>query len=116
MPTKDFELSLAFYERLGWRVNWRDGGLAEIELAGQSLLLQDYYAKEWAENFMVHVIVDDAAAWHRHAADVVASGDFPTASVREPKKQDYGALVTFVHDPCGVLLHFAEVLTAKAGA
>jgi len=28
--------------------------------------------------------------------------------VQAPKRQDYGALVTFVHDPAGVLLHFCQ--------
>ena len=33
---------------------------------------------------------------------------FPGARVQPPKLQPYGALVTFVHDPSGVLLHLCE--------
>ena len=33
---------------------------------------------------------------------------FPGARVQPPKLQPYGALVTFMHDPSGVLLHLCE--------
>lgn len=108
VPTKEFEHSLKFYECLGWQVNWREGGLAEIELAGARSYLQDFYVKEWAENFMLYVVVEDAAAWHKHIEKVLADGEFPTARVQPPKQQEYGAIVTFAHDPCGVLIHFAQ--------
>ena len=31
------------------------------------------------------------------------------ARVAEPQQQDWGALVTYVWDPCGVLLHFTQL-------
>ncbi|MEZ4587107.1 MAG: hypothetical protein R2909_11960 [Gemmatimonadales bacterium] len=108
VPTKDLDESLEFYQALGWRCNWREGGLAEIELAATRLYLQGYYAKEWAENFMIYVVVDDAAAWHRHARTVLESGRFPTARATPPKREDYGALVSYVWDPAGVLIHLAQ--------
>lgn len=105
-PARDFAASIAFYTALGWRLNWQDDGLAEMELAGHRFFLQNYYAKEWAENFMIHVAVDDAQAWHEHAAAVVAL--HPGTRAAPPKRESYGALVTYVWDPCGVLLHFAQ--------
>lgn len=108
VPTKNFELSLRFYEALGWRRNWREGGLAEIELADSRLYLQDFYAKDWAENFMLYVVVDDAQAWHDHAVRVIESDEYLGARTQPPKKEPYGALVTYVWDPCGVLIHFAQ--------
>lgn len=106
----DFEVSRAFYEALGWRVEWTDGTLALMENAGQRFYLQRYYVKEWAENSMLHITVDDAAAWHQKVKDVLASGSFGDARVAPPKQEDYGALVTYVWDPAGVLLHFAQWL------
>ena len=108
IPSQDFDLSLQFYAQLGWKVNWREGGLAEIELAGIRNYVQDFYAKDWAENFMIYIVVDDASAWHDHIAKVLETGSFPTAGVKPPEEQPYGAIVTFAYDPCGVLLHFAE--------
>ena len=108
IPARDFEESLRFYEALGWTRNWRHDGLAEIELAGVRLYLQDFYVPAWAENTMIYVVVDDARAWFDQAS-AVADG-FPDEPVRvaPPKHEDYGALVTYVWDPSGVLLHCAE--------
>ncbi len=108
VPSRDFDHSLQFYQVLGWLCNWREVGLAEIELAGVRLYLQQFYVREWAENFMIYVKVPDAAAWYHHVAAILRTGDFPEARVNPPKAESYGALVTYVWDPCGVLLHFAQ--------
>jgi catechol 2,3-dioxygenase-like lactoylglutathione lyase family enzyme len=108
LPAADFERSLAFYTALGWTTVWSDESLALLSLAGHQLMLQDYYVREWAENWMLVVEVADAAAWHDHVGSVLASGDFGDARVAAPEHQDYGATVTYVWDPCGVLLHFTE--------
>jgi len=72
------------------------------------MLLQDFHVPEWAENFMLYVPVDDAEAWHRHASDVIAILPDSGARVALPKRESYGAVVTYVWDPSGVLIHFAE--------
>ena len=78
------------------------------------LFLQDYYAKAWAENCMIYVEVDDAQSWYEHVASVLdhdrdqSDQPFSDARVTPPKKESYGANVTYVWDPSGVLLHFAQ--------
>ena len=79
-----------------------------MELAGNRLYLQNYYNEDWANNFMMHVTVGDAQAWWEHASSVIRDGGYKNAQVREPQEQPYGALVTFVWDPSGVLFHFAQ--------
>lgn len=107
VPAKDLGESMGFYEAMGWRVNWRaeDDSLAELELAGNRVYLQNFYVEDWANNFMMHITVDDARGWWEHASRVIREGGYRSARVREPEEQSYGALVTFVWDPCGVLLH-----------
>lgn len=114
VPAKDFATSRRFYTTLGWRETWADGGLAELELGGVRFYLQDFYAKDWAENFMLYVAVDDAEAWWAHVRTVLADGAFPDARVQPPKPEAYGALVTYVWDPSGVLLHFAQPTASTA--
>ncbi len=110
VPAEDFQRSLAFYTALGWTTLWSDGGgLALLSLGGRQIMLQDFYVKDWAENSMLVVEVADAAAWHRHVERCLAEGDFGNARVAEPQQQDWGALVTYVWDPCGVLLHFTQL-------
>jgi predicted lactoylglutathione lyase len=115
VPAKDFEMSKAFYESLGFAVKWSDAGLALLEIADQRFYLQRYYVKEWAEDSMLHITVADARACFKQISELLATGRFPGARVAEPKQQDYGALVTHVWDPAGVLLHLAQ-WTSESGA
>lgn len=108
IPAADFELSKAFYVALGFEVQYGDPNLALLSAGGQSFYLQRYYVKEWADNSMLHIAVADAAACHEQIAALLAEGGFPTARVAAPKREPYGALVTYVWDPAGVLLHLAQ--------
>jgi catechol 2,3-dioxygenase-like lactoylglutathione lyase family enzyme len=110
VPAKNFQESLRFYEALGWRVNYRaeNDDIAELELADCRFYLQNYYNKDWANNFMLHITVDEAHAWWEHASAVIEAGNYKNARLKEPEEQPYGALVTHVWDPSGVLLHFAQ--------
>ena len=110
VPTMDFSQSIGFYDAMGWAVNWRaeDDSLAELELANCRFYLQNYYNEEWANNFMLHITVDDARAWWQHASGGIENGGYQNARLRDPGEQPYGTLVTFVCDPSGVLLHFAQ--------
>lgn len=110
IPSKDHTLSLTFYELLGWKKNWEYPGLAELELGGQRMLLQDFYSKDWAENFMIYIETNDATAWYDHVVRLLEEHDLGDARVSKPREEEYGSLVTYVHDPCGVLIHFAQAL------
>ena len=112
VPAKNFEESLNFYKEMGWGVNWvaDQQDLAILELAGQRFYLQNYYNKDWANNFMMFITVEDPHAWYEHAQQVIAKGNYKYARLREPQTTDFNALVTYVWDPSGVLLHFAKFL------
>lgn len=72
------------------------------------LYLQDFYVPAWAENTMIYVVVDDAQAWFDHASAVANSFPDETVRVAPATHEDYGALVTYVWDPSGILIHCAE--------
>lgn len=86
-----------FSVRVGFHANWEEGDLAVFEIAGTRFLLQNLYEPTWAGYLMMHVRVEDAAAWARHAQAVIASGDYPGTRVEGPREES-----------SGVLLHFAE--------
>lgn len=109
LPARDWGLSLAFYVALGWRERWSDGnGLALLELGSHRFILQDRYVAAWADNTMLTVEVADADAWYDHARAVVATGAYGDARVAPPCDESFGARVTYVWDPVGVLWHFAR--------
>jgi catechol 2,3-dioxygenase-like lactoylglutathione lyase family enzyme len=109
LPTRDLAQSIDFYSRMGWQARFRDDNLALMELGASRVFLQKYYQKEWAENTMIHLVVDDAVRWHDMAQRVKQEGGFEEVKIRAPQREDYGALVTHVIDPAGVLLHFAQM-------
>lgn len=109
IPAKDFDQSKRFYSALGWETQDVGPGLALVRLGDeQHFYIQNYYLKDVAENSMLHVTVEDAAAWHAHVAAILKRGDFPEARVQPASRQPYAATVTFVHDPTGVLLHLCQ--------
>lgn len=108
IPAQSFEQSKHFYSSMGWTVKDVGPKLALVESQDVHFYIQDYYIKDVAENAMLHITVEDASAWYQHVATMLADKKFPAAGVQPPKLQPYGALVTFVHDPSGVLLHLCQ--------
>ena len=107
LPSKDFAASKSFYEKIGFK-KLLDLDVAIFELGASSFILQNYFKKEWAENCMMQLMVDDLDAWWMHieALDLVAT--FGVASPRPPAIQPWGLRVAFVYDPSGILWHVAE--------
>ena len=107
MPAKNFELSKRFYSALGFTMSEGFGGTADFELNGCRFRLQDFYIKDWAENWMAVIGVDDVQAWHERAQLMARSGEFGKINVSEVQDVD-GSKVLEVHDPSGVLLVFVQ--------
>lgn len=107
VPAKDFELSKRFYSTLGFQMSEGWGGTADFELNGSGFRLQNHYVKDWADNFMFVIGVDDVDAWRRRVSDMQASGEFPEMRFRVPEPVA-GRSVLHVIDPAGVLLVFVQ--------
>lgn len=107
VPAKDFEKSKRFYAALGFAMSEGWGGTADFELNGNRFRLQDHYVKDWADNFMVVMGVEDVEAWHQQARKIANSGEFDNVRVKPPETVD-DSLVLHVWDPSGVLLVFVQ--------
>lgn len=106
-PAQDFEQSKRFYTALGFTLTEGWGGTMDCRLGGAVFRLQNYYVKDWAENFMMKFEVEDVEAWYEHAKKVLGEGDFENARHDEP--ETIGDTKIFhVWDPCGVLLIFIQ--------
>jgi catechol 2,3-dioxygenase-like lactoylglutathione lyase family enzyme len=66
VPAKDFELSKQFYKDLGFTMASEGGGVAYFHMNHVSFLLQDFCTETLAENFMMHILVEDVDAWWTH--------------------------------------------------
>lgn len=109
LPAKDFETSLRFYEAIGFHTRKLGETMAEMSLGAHAFLLQGYYVKEWAENTMMHVLVDDVQAWSKHIQSLDLAQRFGVQAPKPPRAESWGLTVAYVFDPAGVLWHFAEV-------
>jgi hypothetical protein len=109
VPAKDFALSKRFYADLGFRSRTLGDALAETRLGAYSFLLQDYYVKPWADNFMMHMLVADLGLWWHHISALDLSSRYDVASPRAPQLERWGLPVAYVFDPSGVLWHVAEM-------
>jgi hypothetical protein len=109
LPAKDYDISLRFYEAIGFEVFPLGETLAELSLGKNAFLLQGYYVKEWAENMMMHVLVEDVHAWWEHIGSLDLANKFGVSPPAAPRTEPWGLTVSYVFDPSGVLWHFAEV-------
>lgn len=107
VPAKNFELCKRFYTALGFAMSPGWGGTADFALGCHRFRLQDSYVKDWADNCMMVLDIDDIDAWHRHAERTVKSGEFPGSRVKPPESVD-GSQVFHVWDPSGVLMVFVQ--------
>jgi hypothetical protein len=108
LPAKDFELSKNFYDALGFKKVLDGDEVAIYEIGQSGFLLQKFYVKEWAENFMMQLMVDDLDLWWRHIQSLDLKTKFGLAMARAPALQPWGLRVAYLSDPSGVLWHFAQ--------
>jgi catechol 2,3-dioxygenase-like lactoylglutathione lyase family enzyme len=102
VPARDFATSKAFYGVLGFEVPWTSDDLAYVRHGGTSFLLQRFFVPEHAGNFKMHLLVEDADAWH---AQVLASGVVERFGVRlsAPEDRPWHIRDFTLTDPAGVL-------------
>jgi hypothetical protein len=107
IPARDFGLSRRFYETLGFE-KLLDGDVAIFRAGSSSFILQRRYEKEWADNCMMQLMVDDLDSWWAHIESLDLPGKFKVQPPHAPAGQPWGLRVAFVVDPSGVLWHIAE--------
>lgn len=107
VPAKDFDRSKRFYETLGFE-KVLDGEVAIFNVASGGFILQRYYQKDWAENFMMQLMVDDLDAWWAHIQALDLPSNFGVQAPKPPAMQPWGLRVAYVYDPSGVLWHVAQ--------
>lgn len=107
VPAMDFDLSKRFYEALGFE-KVLDGEVAIFNSGSGGFILQRYYQKDWAENFVVQLMVDDLDEWLAHVVALDLPAKFGVQPPKPPAMQPWGLRTAYVYDPFGVLWHVAE--------
>ena len=102
VPAKDFELSKKFYTDLGFELKWSGDDLAYFACGNASFLLQDYYVREHADNFMMHILVESADDWYARFMEQDIVGKYGIA-IGEPEDREWAMRDFTLIDPTGVL-------------
>lgn len=107
VPAKNFELSKRFYQDIGFTLASDSDGFAYFHYEDVSFLLRNFYVKELAENFMMHLLVEDVDAWW---AEIQARSIAEKYGVQilPPEQRPWRMHDFVLLDPSGVLWRIAE--------
>ena len=108
LPARDHDLSKNFYEALGFPKLLDTTDIAIFSSGSGGFLLQNYYQKDWAENCMMQLMVDDLDAWWAHITGLDLPARFGVQPPRPPALQPWGLRVAYLFDPSGVLWHVCQ--------
>ena len=113
IPARDFERSMAFYEALGFMRASVGGGVAYFHFGESSFLLQDFFVREHAGNFAMHLLVENVDDWHRNAKEVAAQFD---VAIGEPEDREWAMRDFTLIDPSGVVWRIGQNIPRKGEA
>lgn len=105
--SKDYNISRQFYKDLGFEEFVISHNMSVFRTKEFAFYLQDYYAKDWIENTMVFLEVENV---EKHLEDLKRGNileKYSNIKCSEVVYNDWGNEF-FLHDPSGVLWHFGE--------
>lgn len=109
--SRDFKCSVDFYRDLGFEEVVLSPGLSLFKTGGLGFYLQDAFVKDWVDNTMVFLEVDDVVAFWDELSALQLAEKYPGVKL-VPVRTEHWGRECFVHDPSGVLWHFGEFFTA----
>ena len=107
----NYESTKSFYVDIGFKLLWDDGSSACEIATGfgeQRFLVTLHHGIEPPKNAMLHFWVDSAQAWYDYLLGLDLADRYPGVVITPPVVTDWGWLITYVADPCGQKLHFAQ--------
>jgi catechol 2,3-dioxygenase-like lactoylglutathione lyase family enzyme len=104
---RDYELSRSFYQALGFQEVILSHNMCLFKTDRIGFYLQDAYVKDWIDNTMVFVEVDDVDAYFEELAILDLPSKYPGSKLTSPREYDWGK-ECFLHDPSGILWHFGQ--------
>lgn len=108
LPTRDYAVSRAFYEALGFE-KLLDSDVVIFAIGrGAGIILHPPLAEGSTDNLMMQLMVDDLDGWWAHIQSLDLKTRFGVPAPRAPELQPWGLRVAYLVDPAGVLWHVAQ--------
>lgn len=101
---KDFEISRRFYQDLGFEETVLGANFSVFKTGDLAFYLQDYYDKNWIENTMIFLEVDDVDRYYQELLALNLTEKYGV-KLTPIRNEEWGS-ECFLHDPSGVLWHF----------
>jgi catechol 2,3-dioxygenase-like lactoylglutathione lyase family enzyme len=104
---KDFNLSRSFYSDLGFRETVLTPGMSVFKTEAIAFYLQNAYVKDWIDNTMIFLEVDDVARYYSQLQELNLPAKYKNVKLTPIRTEHWGR-ECFLHDPSGILWHFGE--------
>ncbi|UZT98244.1 glyoxalase [Chryseobacterium fluminis] len=104
---QNFNISRDFYRDLGFEEVVLEPKLSLFQKQDIAFYLQDYYTKDWVDNTMIFVEVENVEEFWSQLVDLQLGDQYPTARLSPIKTMEWGS-ECFLHDPSGILWHFGQ--------
>lgn len=105
--TKDFGLCRNFYGDLGFQESVLFHNMSYFSKQGFGFYLQDAYVKDWIDNTMVFLEVENVDRYWDEILALDLPGKYEGVRLIPIRHESWGKEF-FLHDPSGVLWHFGE--------
>lgn len=113
VPAKDFGTSRRFYQELGFTLLWSADDVACLRHGTSSFLLQDFFVQAHADNFVMHLLVENADDWWQHICERRIRENYAVRA-EPPEDRPWGLRDLVLIDPAGVLWRIGHRLEGKS--
>lgn len=103
--SKNYTESRQFYKELGFNESILSTNMSYFSTANFGFYLQDAYVKDWIENTMVFMEVEDVEELWESLKALRLNEKYPSVKLVPIRYLDWGK-ECFLHDPSGILWHF----------
>jgi hypothetical protein len=104
---KNYDISRKFYIDLGFKESVLSANMSYFETEGLGFYLQDAYVKDWIDNSMIFMEVDDVKRFWLELLALDLTSKYVNVKLTAIRELAWGR-ECFLHDPSGVLWHFGE--------
>jgi hypothetical protein len=103
----NFQISRSFYQDLGFRESILAPNFSYFETEGIGFYLQDANVKDWIDNTMLFLEVEDVNRYWEALTKLNLTAKYKSVKLVPIREMDWGK-ECFIHDPSGILWHIGE--------
>lgn len=104
---ENFDLSRSFYRDLGFEETVLSPGMSVFKTGALAFYLQDAYVKDWIDNTMVFIEVEDVDQYWNGLLALDLTSKYQSVKLTSVRVYEWGK-ECFLHDPSGILWHFGQ--------